>query len=177
MNQCARLIRLVPKEIHIVWQAFDSINLHSSAKPPQNRCVLVASKIGPVRARKKERMLRSAASSSRGRKFPTPAWALLAEDEAAVHCSKFYQSLRHLLTGNTQSTMPVASAGIPLYSASVGSCAIVSPPCSLIHLMPMAPSASAPESTIPIEFCPWASASVRRKEVHGHSPAPLWPEI
>ena len=47
-------------------------------------------------------------------------------------------------------------------SASSGSWAMVSPPRSLMRLMPMAPSPSAPESTIAVACGPWVSASERK---------------
>ena len=47
-------------------------------------------------------------------------------------------------------------------SASVGSCATVRPPRSLMRLMPMAPSPSAPESTMAAQWAPWLSARVRK---------------
>ena len=61
--------------------------------------------------------------------------------------------------------MPVAIAarGMPECSASSGSCAMVSPPRSLIRLIPIAPSPSAPESTIATDRGPCVSASVRKK--------------
>ncbi len=68
-------------------------------------------------------------------------------------------------TGRIQSTIPVAIAerGIPECSASSGSWAIVRPPRSLIRLMPIAPSPSAPERTIAAARGPWVSARVRKK--------------
>ena len=60
--------------------------------------------------------------------------------------------------------MPVAIAarGMPACSASSGSCAIVRPPRSLMRLMPIAPSPSAPERTIAAACGPCVSASVRK---------------
>jgi len=51
-----------------------------------------------------------------------------------------------LLTGSTRSTSPVAIAlqGTLSYSASAGSCAITTPPFSLIALMPPMPSEPEP---------------------------------
>lgn len=68
-------------------------------------------------------------------------------------------------TGSTQSTMPVAMAasGMLPCSASSGSCAIVSPPRSLMRLMPLAPSPSPPDSTMAAEWGPWVSARARKK--------------
>ena len=90
-------------------------------------------------------------------------------------------------TGSTQSTMPVpiAERGIPECSASFGSCAIVSPPRSLIRLMPIAPSPSAPDRTIAAACGPWVSARVRknrstatRRPWYGvRSPHTRWPSI
>ena len=67
-------------------------------------------------------------------------------------------------TGRIQSTMPVpiAERGMPECSASLGSCAIVRPPRSLIRLMPIEPSPSLPDSTIAAACGPWLSASVRK---------------
>ena len=60
--------------------------------------------------------------------------------------------------------MPVeiAERGMPSCSAWVGSWTIVRPPRSLIRLMPIAPSPSAPERTIAVACGPWVSARERK---------------
>ena len=46
-------------------------------------------------------------------------------------------------------------------------CARVSPPCSLIALMPSVPSLPLPDSTIPMAYSLWSSASAAKKESIG----------
>ena len=60
--------------------------------------------------------------------------------------------------------MPVsiAARGMLACSASSGSCAMVRPPRSLMRLIPIAPSPSAPESTIAAACGPCVSASERK---------------
>src|SRR5499427_1456046 len=67
--------------------------------------------------------------------------------------------------GRTKSTRPVEIAlrGIASCSAVVGSCTMTMPPPDLISLIPGVPEEPVPESTIPIAFSCWSSASDRRK--------------
>ena len=67
---------------------------------------------------------------------------------------------------STQSTMRVAMAasGIPVCSASFGLWAMVSPPRSLMRLIPSAPSPSPPDKTMATECGPCVSASERKNK-------------
>ena len=75
------------------------------------------------------------------------------------------------LAGSAKSTKPVemALSGISGWSGPCLSCtwAIVSPPCSLMTLMPSVPSPSPPESTIPAEYSPTSRPSALRKTSTG----------
>ena len=61
--------------------------------------------------------------------------------------------------------MPEAMAldGMPSYSASSGSWAMVTPPASLIRRRPRVPSEPVPVSTMPMALPSWVSARVRKK--------------
>ena len=57
----------------------------------------------------------------------------------------------------------MALLGIPEYFAESGSCAIVMPVAPLMAFNPSVPSVPVPESTMPMAFSFWSSASERKK--------------
>ncbi len=74
-------------------------------------------------------------------------------------------------TGTARSTRPeaMALAGMLACRGPEPSlaCARVSPPCSLIALMPSVPSLPLPDSTIPMAYSLWSSASAAKKKSIG----------
>jgi hypothetical protein len=72
-------------------------------------------------------------------------------------------------TGSTKSTRPVAIElrGMSSYSASFGSCAMASPPYSLMRFSPADPFGPVPDSTTATACDPCASASARKKTSTG----------
>ena len=61
----------------------------------------------------------------------------------------------------------IALRGMPSYSASLGSCAMTSPPFSLTAFSPRLPSLPVPERITQIARSPSSSASERRKKSNG----------
>ena len=100
LNQRARFAGLVTKKSHIIWQAFDSIKLHSTANPPQNRCPLVVSKIAAgACSQKGKNVPQSCVVPSRGGRGSFRLWLVrgfFRKTKPPSVVQKFYQSFRHL---------------------------------------------------------------------------------
>jgi hypothetical protein len=154
-------------------QVGHAVDLHPATDSPQDGGTLVVREVaagacagtrapragrpraGPVGRLRRRWVLRAAASGCR------PA----AGRRRAARASR--------PTGSIQSTMPVAIAvlGISRCCASSGSCAIVRPPRSLMRLMPMEPSPSAPDSTIAAALRAVRVGQRAEEQVHRHAAA------
>ena len=168
LEQRAGLAGMGAQEVEVGRQLVDAVDAHAPADAAQDRRPLVVAEVAPgvgaqVGEDAAQRRLelvggeRRSAAPAAGR--PRAA-ASAAAGRACTSTSRAGMSP----TGRTQSTMPVAIAerGMPECSASSGSWAIVRPPRSLMRLMPIAPSPSAPERTIAAAFGPCVSARVRK---------------
>ena len=168
LQQRARLAGMGAQEVHVSRQLLHAIHLHAAGDAAHDGGALVVGEV-PARAGAQEgqhlaqRRLVVSGGGTAGLAGCGPSSGGSLSD---FSCWK-YPRMRPGIsaTFSSQSTMPVSieARGMLLCSASSGSCAMVSPPRSLMRLMPTAPSPSAPESTTAAACGPCVSASERKK--------------